>query len=125
MALNFYRRHGADCSGNHKAYSTSYEPDELRRTAKRCHCPIYVSGTFHRKYKRLNTECRTWGDARVFAGRNEAGGSWDVQPAPPKPEPAPALPKPTGITITEAADAFLARCQQRHISAATMSKYRT
>jgi hypothetical protein len=44
MALNLYRRHGSHCIAGHSLNEMTYESDESRRSAKKCSCPIYVSG---------------------------------------------------------------------------------
>jgi hypothetical protein len=48
MPLNLYRRHyriAGKCIGGHPPDSHSYEPEELRRSWKKCHCPIYADET--------------------------------------------------------------------------------
>ena len=68
-----------------------------------------------------------WDAARIFASRQEQVGSWNV--AAPQPavrdSPAPEEPQAPGITITEATEAFLAKCKNRGIQPTTLAKYRT
>ena len=52
MALNLYRRHGANCTGGRVLHDMTYEADELRRTWKKCYCPVYASGTLAGRFKR-------------------------------------------------------------------------
>jgi hypothetical protein len=52
MRLNLHRRHGEHCTGGQLAYERSYEADELRRTLKKCYCPIYASGTLGGTFRR-------------------------------------------------------------------------
>lgn len=68
MTLNLYRRHGSRCSGGRSLHQMTYETDELRRTWKKCHCPIYASGTLNGWFKRKNTECASWPEAKALSG---------------------------------------------------------
>src|SRR5579863_1996470 len=65
MALNLYRRHGSHCSGGRALHDMTYETDEVRRSWKKCSCPIYASGTLNRQFKRKNTERVVWADAKA------------------------------------------------------------
>src|SRR5665213_166632 len=47
----------------------TYEADELRRTWKKCFCPIYASGTLTGQFKRKNTERTAWPDDRGGMGK--------------------------------------------------------
>ena len=130
MALNLYRRHGSSCPGGHAQHETSYESDELRRSWKKCDCPIYVSGTLGRQFKRKNTECRLWDQARAVIAPWEAAGRWGapIQSVPtPEPEQHPhaARVEPQGITIVDAAESFVASRQNRGIEPPTLAKYKT
>jgi hypothetical protein len=96
MALNLYRRHyrlAGKCIGGHAPDSRDYEPDELRRGWRKCHCPIYLCGTLNRQFKRRNSEQTKWEDAKVAAAALEAADSWDgkpvIQPCVPIAEPQP------------------------------------
>ena len=133
MPLNLYRRHyrsRGKCIGGHPPDSRSYEPEELRRSWKRCHCPIYADGTLGGRFKRRNTKKASWPEAKIVAAEWEARGAWD---APETPAPAPALaPDPPqlesskpSITIQFATDAYLANRAGRDIAPATVRKYKT
>lgn len=63
MALNIYRRHGSHCPGGRALHGMTYEADELRRSWKKCPCPIYPSGTLNGQFKRKNTERTAWAEA--------------------------------------------------------------
>jgi hypothetical protein len=111
MALNLYRRHfriAGKCLGGHAADSRNYEPDELRRAWKKCHCPIYADGTLSGAFRRRNTKQSNWAEARTISAAWEAAGQWDapVEPvAAPKSDPVPKA-KPDGPpTIEFATDA--------------------
>ena len=67
MTLNVYRRHGSHCPGGRALHDMTYEADELRRTWKKCSCPIYASGTLNREFKRKNTARAAWPDAKAGA----------------------------------------------------------
>jgi len=129
MALNLYRRHGSNCPGGRSLHEMTYEADELRRTWRRCACPIYASGTLNGRFKRKNTESKTWAEAKAHAGVWEADGNWDgdLQPASSQ-SPPPIAPSqsnhttPESITIERAAAAFLAEHSESS-AANTHKKY--
>src|ERR1700731_2684832 len=86
MALNLYRRHyriAGKCLANHLPDSRSYEPDELRRGWRKCHCPIYACGTLGGTFKRRNTEHWSWDEAKAVASVWESFESWDGKPERP------------------------------------------
>jgi site-specific recombinase XerD len=129
MALNLYRRHGSNCPGGRALHEMTYEADELRRGWKKCNCPIYASGTLGRKFKRRNTECRSWDEAKAVITPWEETQSWDAR----NPGPIALIPEPrrefeaepNGVTIAEATESFLANRQNRGIAQPTQRKYRT
>jgi len=130
MALNVYRRHGSHCPGGRALHDMTYEADELRRSCKKCFCPIYASGTLGGKFKRKNTERTAWIEARVVVAEWESAGSWDGsanpnQSTPPAPTPAPADASPSRITIDDAITSYLAVREGAGIAPATLRKYRT
>jgi hypothetical protein len=88
----------------------TYEADELRRTWKKCSCPIYASGTLGGRFKRKNTERPSWQEAKAISREWETAGQWDDNIAPAIPaQPVPTPPaQRDGITITRAIAAFLA-----------------
>lgn len=130
MALNIYRRHGSHCPGGRTLHDMSYDADELRRSWKKCSCPIYASGTLNGRFKRKNTERTSWDDAKAIVSLWEAAGTWDLSPpakpleAPPQPEENLAA-RAAGISIAEATESFLANRQNRGIETSTLVKYRT
>lgn len=120
MPLNLDRRHyrkAGKCVGGHSPDAHTYEPEELRRSHKRCICPIYVDGTLNHRSRSTNTGKNAW----------EQSGSWDQQDLPqPQPVPAasPAVATDTdGVGIEQALAAVLAE----HVAASspnTVKKYR-
>ncbi len=132
MALNLYRRHGSHCHGGRALHSMSYEADELRRGWKKCACSIYASGTLCGRFKRQNTNCIAWNDAKAAVAPLEAAEGWDAfASSAPSPElesvgPEPVAPDPPrGIAIGEAIESFLSRCENRGVESSTISKYKT
>jgi len=128
MTLNLYRRHGSHCVGGRPLHMMTYEADELRRSWKRCFCPIYASGTLNRKFKRQNTERTCWEEAKILARMWEDADSWDgrrkgQQAVPTVPDVQPA--SCSRIAITDAVAAFLAVREGSKIAAATLRKYKT
>lgn len=129
MSLNLYRRHfraEGKCVGGHPPDSRNYEPEELRRGWKKCHCPIYADGTLGGSFKRKNTKKAIWAEAKPLVAAWESAGRWDVAA---QPVPTPVLPreapKPSVITIQFATEAYLSNREGRGIAPATLRKYRT
>jgi hypothetical protein len=78
MPLNIYRRHfraEAKCVGGHPPDSRNYEPEELRRGWKKCHCPIYADGTLGGSFKRKNTKNTNWLEAKAVVAAWESAGT--------------------------------------------------
>jgi hypothetical protein len=128
MPLNPYRRHlriTGKCVGAHLPDSRSYEPDELRRGWRKCHCPIYACGTLGGAFKRRNTEHWSWDEAKAVASVWESVGSWDGKPEAPV--AAAPLPDPTftRVTIADAIAVFMSLREGEEIATATLRKYRT
>ncbi len=131
MALNLYRRHfriPGKCVAGHDADSRNYEPEELRRGWKKCHCPIYADGTLAGVFKRRNTKKAIWPDAKAIVAAWEQIGVWDetdriptIVATPFEQEPS-AKPK---ITIPAATEAFLSNRSGREIAHSTLRKYQT
>lgn len=128
MALNLYRRHfriAGKCVGGHDADTRNYEPEELRRGWKKCHCPIYADGTLGGTFKRRNTKKTIWAEAKAVITSWEQAGFWDADaPGPMPPAVEPVSTKPA-ITIQAATEAYLANRAGRDIAPATLSKYQT
>lgn len=132
MPLNLYRRHFRSvgkCIASRDPDSRSYEGDELRRSWKRCHCPIYADGTLAGIFKRKNTKKTLWAEAKAVVALWESAGTWET---PERIVAAKALieteqiqaPKPE-ITIHFATDAYLANRAGRKIAESTLRKYKT
>src|SRR5436190_13633724 len=111
VALNIYRRHGSHCRGGRALHETTYEADELRRTWKKCPCPIYASGTLDGQFKRKNTERTAWPDAKAIVASWETTGLWGCAVKRVEHPPAAALPADPSITsrlsIADAVSAYL------------------
>jgi integrase len=124
MPLTLYRRHRKGCEASRPEGSFTGEFEESRRGAKRCSCVIHVSGTLAGKFNRKRTGCCRWDETRAAAAQWEAAGNWSglIQP-PEAPPPAPATT--SGVSIADATEAYLARCENRGIQPTTLSKYRT
>jgi len=121
MALNLYRRHRRDCKSGHPEESLSTDFDERKRGWRRCECPIVVSGTLNRKFRRQSTGKWEWVEAREIAAGLELAGSWDREIVP---RPAP-LPEHTDhrYPIPQATKAFLDELRET-AAFATHKKYR-
>lgn len=103
---NFYRRHRRDCEGGHPEESFSGEFEERKKGWKRCNCPISVSGTIQRKFKRKSLGVGDWEVARALVADL---ADW-AEIAPPPSQPAPVLAEaaqPTRVLIQHAVDGFL------------------
>ena len=113
MALNLYRRHGSKCVAGRILHEMTYEADELRRSWKKCSCPIYASGTLNRRFKRKNTEQANWPKAKSIAAAWEAVGQWEgdtsalVLQSPPESGESRTITSEVA-TIERAVTAFLA-----------------
>lgn len=126
MALNLYRRHRPDCEGRHPEDLRSGEWEERRKGWKRCDCVIHISGTLSGKFSRRSSGRSTWDDAKAYASRLEAAGSWGghVAAAPPPPLPPSAGDATTRITITDALNVYVAN-REAAVAAPTLRKYKT
>lgn len=133
MPLNLYRRHfriAGRCVGGHAADSRIYEPEELRRGWKKCHCPIYADGTLGGRFKRKNTKKASWPEAKAVVADWEAAGVWDAAgvatglPAQVT-EPASTETAKPSIAIEFATAAYLANRAGRSVAPATLRKYTT
>src|SRR5690606_38370208 len=131
VALTLYRRHSrrpGKCFAGHPPDSRTYEPEERRRRAKKCACPIYADGTLAGRFKRKNTGEIEWEHARRVAAEWEAAGAWEqgaqVPSAPALvPEPptsvSPVAPVKPAITVQFATEAYLANRAARQIQEST------
>jgi integrase len=125
--LNLYRRHHRhgrhQCIAGHPGDSTSYETDELRRTWKKCVCPIYVSGTLGGKFARKNTKCFAWPEAKLVMVAWIARGSWDDLPPVPPPSPDAPAKGDGRIAIAEAIEKYLAEHKASGSKELTLQSY--
>jgi integrase len=137
VALNYHRRHGLNCPGNHPAGTYTSEPEERKKGWARCQCPIYASGSLDRVARRLATKQTDWQAARAVTAPYLAANSWNLPdtppptPQPPRGEstPSPAadttapLPTSTHVLIETATKAYLTEHQQAQSAAGTLRKY--
>lgn len=122
MGLNLYRRHRRDCKAGHSEEHLSSEFDERKKGWKRCECPIFVSGTLAKLYRRQSTGKWEWEDAKAAISALDASGSWTGE-VKPKPEPLPEKPAPHRKPIAQATAAFQSEFGE-HAAFATQKKYR-
>jgi integrase/recombinase XerD len=128
MALNIYRRHGSHCPGARALHDMTYETDELRRSWKKCSCPIYASGTLNGQFKRRNTERTAWPDAKTVVAEWETAASWSglVKPTEPLATATASADLPQSrLTIAAAIHSYLAIREGAGIASATLRKHRT
>lgn len=133
MPLNLYRLCGAACTQKRKPGTRTRKPQEAPSLGwKKCHCPIYASGTLNGLFNRKNTDKVTWDEAEQKADLWEKAGSWTLAlttPAPvPVVVPATASSKTEGfspIEIEKGLAAYIAKCQLKSIKLPTLRKYKT
>jgi hypothetical protein len=87
-------------------------PGVRKRGWKRCECPIVISGTLQKKFRRHSTGLWEWDYARALAAQIEARGTWSDMPAP-----LPAIPSAPSsdlkrIPIPEATEHFLSELRE-------------
>lgn len=121
MALNLYRRHRRDCKSRHAEESLSTDFDERKHGWRRCECPIVVSGTLNKKFRRQSTGKWEWDEARAIAAALEIAGSWDREIVP-RPEPIPEHADHR-FPIAQATKVFLDELKET-AAFATHKKYR-
>ena len=125
MSLSLYRRHRRDCKAGHAEELRTGEFDERKKGWKRCDCPIFASGTLAKKFRRQSTGHWEWDHAKAVSASWETAGSWDGHIPEPAPVSSATAKEPQSTTITEATEAFLAKCMNRGIRPNTYSKYKT
>jgi hypothetical protein len=124
MALALYRRHRRDCKASHLEELRTSEYDERKKGWRRCECPIFGSGSLNRKFRRQTTGQWEWDPARAVATAWEQAGTWGkVDPTPQAASTSEAANE--RIKISDATEAFLAKCQNRSIQPTTYAKYKT
>lgn len=114
--------------GGRPLHQLSYEADELRRSWKKCSCPIYASGTLKGEFRRKNTERTQWSEAKALVAEWESVGSWSGPLAPVQPaqaDPSAAEASPARISIADAMRAYLAIREGAGVAPATLRKHRT
>lgn len=97
--LNYHRRHTSTCTGKHPVRLYTNEYDERKKGWKKCHCPIYASGTLNRVAKRFPTKRSEWQEASDLMVPYLTANSWDLNQGPPRPPGAAgyrAVPEPGG-----------------------------
>lgn len=92
--LTLFRRHTRNCP-------------HTSRKERRCRCPIAVEGTLNGKMMRKSLGLRSWEAAqkRIL--------EWEVAGAAVR-----------SVTVADACDLFVKDCEGRHLSEATLKKYR-
>lgn len=124
MALSLYRRHRRDCKAGHPEDHLSTEFDERKRGWKRCECPIVLSGTLQKKFRRQSTGHWEWDAARSVAAQFEKAGNWDgAAPEPLQPAPSTDTSGEKRVTIVFGTKAFLDELAET-AAFATHKKYR-
>ena len=122
MPLALYRRHRRDCRAAHPEDLRTSEFDERKKGFRRCECPIIISGTLQKAFRRQSSGRWQWDEARTIANDLERAGNWQgYHTAPPELEPT----KPKRISVAFALEAFLARSKNRNNAPATLAKYKT
>jgi site-specific recombinase XerD len=117
--LHLYRRHQRDCEAGHKEESRSGEFEENKKGWKHCKCPIFLSGTLARHFRRRSTERSSWEDARAVADHLQKAGNWEGK----LPDPLPAKPLQSNrVTIQKAIQTFSAEFSE-HAAPNTQKKY--
>jgi hypothetical protein len=124
VPLALYRRHRSECKGQHPHNLRTLEYDERKKGWKRCECPIFVSGTLGRNFRRHNTGHWEFEAARAVAAAIERTGSWKTS-TPASPPVKEQESQAVRITIDETTEAFIAKCKNRSIAPNTLAKYRT
>jgi integrase len=123
MALALYRRHRRDCKGGHPEELRTSEYDERKKGWSRCECPIFVSGSLAKAFRRRSTGRWQWDEAKLVAEELEKAGNWEGT----SPSPAPALltePTPLPrVTIDRAIKGFTAEFEEDS-APNTQKKYR-
>src|SRR5689334_22168080 len=115
--LNYHRRHTSTCEGKHEARLYTNEYDERKKGWKKCHCPIYASGSLNLVAKRFPTKRAEWQEARDLMVPYIKANSWDLDQAP----------KPDRGSPAEADDDRVPEAQpgKRHLIEDAIAEYRT
>src|SRR5215204_3721364 len=64
-SINLKRRHSRTCTSKLKFGTFTYESDEKKRGAKKCHCDIHFYGTLHGEFARRSTKRSDWREAET------------------------------------------------------------
>jgi integrase len=118
MGLALYRRHPLEFKSGHPEDLRTSEYDERKKGWQRCECPIFVSGSLQKKFRRQSTGCWEWEPARAVVTRIQVAGHWDPDAVEP---PQPMALTPVGqVTIERAVAAFL----KSHNESSALSTFR-
>ena len=120
-ALALYRRHRRGCKGGHAEELRTSEYDERKKGWTRCECPIFVSGSLGKTFRRQSTGRWEWNQAKAIVEQFEKAGNWGGTPAVPASAPAEP-PSPPRVTIERAITAFTAEFEE-HAAPNTQKKY--
>ncbi|MGB6946126.1 MAG: tyrosine-type recombinase/integrase [Bryobacteraceae bacterium] len=121
MSLALYRRHRRDCKAGHHEELRTSEYDERKKGWARCECPVFVSGSLSKTFRRQSTGRWQWEEARAVAAQLEKAGKWDGStPLPSNPTEAPSQPR---VAIERAIKAYTAEYEE-HAALNTQKKYR-
>lgn len=129
--ITLQRRHGPSCAAGQKKGSYTFEPEERRRGARPCRCPIYACGTLNGVYRRLPTRQRDWTEAAKVLGPYLVSGRWEIEaPESSPPSLPPANPSPPSggggrVTIDDSITACFAEHKAVQSAASTVRAYRT
>lgn len=109
--------------GGHPEDLQSGEFEERRKTWKRCSCPIFISGTLQKKFRRQSAGQWEWEPTKAIAWDIEDAGSWDGRTRiPSQPASDPTIGQAENhTTIEEAIKAFLAE-REEIVSVNTLRK---
>lgn len=125
--LQYHRRHGAGCAGEHPKQTYSDEYQERKKGWKKCQCPITASGSLGRLASRLATKQTDWEKARQAMAPYIAANSWKPDglnpPSPPDPSPEPRTPA-RDTTVKTAIQAYMDEHREAKSAFNTLKNYR-
>jgi integrase len=122
MALALYRRHRRGCKGGHPEELRTSEYDERKKSWNRCDCPIFVSGSLAKSFRRRSTGRWQWDEAKSIVLKLEKAGTWAETLADPPAAPPTEPALPSRVTIERAIKAFTAEFEE-HAAPNTLKKY--
>jgi hypothetical protein len=104
--LTLYRRHLTGCEKTGEPCGTAAQEKD------KCHCPIWVRGTWDGKPIRKSLDVNRWAKAEKLKREIEDGTR-------------PEEPKEEAITVRAALDAFIAEGKRRNLNHSTLRKYKS